>query len=1302
MTTSRSLLAKLAGRKPLAVLAALVAAVAIAAPVFAAVFTDDNGNNNPQMQLTKPAGVVEGHFMLASITFRGDSTLQVNAPSGWTLIDKRTNTENATAASRITQAVYRKVAGASEPANYVWTFGAAGTTNTNAVGGIVSYDDVDTADPINAFATNPSTDSALAASTSPIAPEVNTTARARIVSMWAFETNATFTKPASMNLVYGTGLAGDDSRGGAAGNQARIGAADVVQDTPGLSGTKTATAGASTRYVAQTTALRLKQSQTITFDQPTSPRTFGDTFDVNPTAPGGPVTVTSGVSDGCDIAPANPGPGYTVTMTSGTTACDLTASQPGSASYLAAPSVPRTVAAQKASQTIDFDQPTTPRTFGDQFNVDPDATSGLDVTVNASGGCSVEAGAVDGWDVEITSGTTDCVLTASQPGNSNYSAATNVPRTVGVVKANQTITFDQPTSPRGFGETFNVNPTAPGGLVTVTSGVSDGCDIAAANPGPGYTVTMTSSTEACVLTASRAGTDDYNAATDEVRTVLAQKGNQTITFAQPSAQTFGTTFQVNPTSSSGLPVSVTSGVSDGCDIAAASPGPGYDVTMTSGTTACVLTASRAGTDDYNAAPDVERTVTAQKASQTITFAQPDPATFGTTFNVNPTSNSLLPVTVTSGVSDGCDIAVANPGPGYTVTMTSGTTACVLTAAQAGNDDYAAATSVPRTVTAQKANQTITFDDAPASATFGDTFNVNPTAPAGAVTVESANNDGCSVAAGATSGWDVTMTDGTKDCELTAKRAGTADYNAAPDVLVIVDALKADQTITFDQPASPQIYGDMFTVAPTATSGHGVTVTSAVDDGCDVSGFDVTMTSGVNDCVLSANQPGNNDYNPAPEVQRTVNAAKKPVTVDMQLSPGAADKLYDGNSSAVVDFTDAVLVDVLPADADVTLDTSGYGATFANKNVGTGKVVTVTGLTAIDGGSGAAVNYTVVQPAYSATGPENENLLADITAKHVTGSFTAANKVYNGNTAASIASQSLAGEVSGDDVDLTGTPSFATKTVGDGKTVTLGSPSLAGADKDNYILDSVETTTTANITAKSLTGSFTAANKVFDGTTAATITGQSLSGQVTGDVVTLTGGTASFADPNPGVNKPVTGAGFALGGTDAGNYTLASVGATTATIRQRGPAESDQVTKQDLKDGAADLLGGSVKQVGALDFNGLAFAFARANQGKSISPKSQNLFAIGCLADCSVKAGKTLVLTTEGGASAAATKKIKLKTQRMSLGAGELGVVKLKLTRKQKKAIKKADKAKLVVKVTVVSGGETVTDKKTYRFKATNG
>src|SRR5439155_882773 len=91
------------------------------------------------------------------------------------------------------------------------------------------------------------------------------------------------------------------------------------------------------------------------------------------------------------------------------------------------------------------------------------------------------------------------------------------------------------------------------------------------------------------------------------------------------------------------------------------------------------------------------------------------------------------------------------------------------------------------------------------------------------------------------------------------------------------------------------------------------------------------------------------------------------------------------------------------------------------------------------------------------------------------------------------------------------------------------------------------TSSLTVSARTVTGSFTAADKVYDGSAAATITTRSLSGALSGDDVALSGGTASFDSKDVGTNKPVSGSGFTLAGTAKSNYTLGSVSGTTANI-----------------------------------------------------------------------------------------------------------------------------------------------------------
>jgi len=120
-------------------------------------------------------------------------------------------------------------------------------------------------------------------------------------------------------------------------------------------------------------------------------------------------------------------------------------------------------------------------------------------------------------------------------------------------------------------------------------------------------------------------------------------------------------------------------------------------------------------------------------------------------------------------------------------------------------------------------------------------------------------------------------------------------------------------------------------------------------------------------------------------------------------------------------------------------------------------------------------------------------------------------------------------LSGDVVSYTGgTATFANKNVGTAKTVTATGLSLTGTDAGNYTVNSTATAT-ADITPLAITGSITASNKIYDATTAATIASHTLTGVLSGDVVSYTGGTATFANKNVGTAKTVTATGLSLTG-----------------------------------------------------------------------------------------------------------------------------------------------------------------------------
>jgi hypothetical protein len=261
----------------------------------------------------------------------------------------------------------------------------------------------------------------------------------------------------------------------------------------------------------------------------------------------------------------------------------------------------------------------------------------------------------------------------------------------------------------------------------------------------------------------------------------------------------------------------------------------------------------------------------------------------------------------------------------------------------------------------------------------------------------------------------------------------------------------------------------------------------------------------------------------------------------------ATRVYNGETGATVSTRS--LSGVLDGDA---VSLNGGTANYDNKNVGSNKTVTLTGATL----AGAqAANYSLTSVGTTT---------AAITELGITGSFTVpATRVYNGETGATVSTRSLSGVLDGDAVSLNGgTANYDNKNVGSNKTVTLTGATLAGAQAANYSLTSVGTTTAA-ITELGITGSFTVpATRVYNGETGATVSTRSLSGVLDGDAVSLNGGTANYDNKNVGSNKTVTLTGATLAGAQAANYSLTSVGTTTAAITELGITGSFTVLQQE--------------------------------------------------------------------------------------------------------------------------------------------
>ena len=174
----------------------------------------------------------------------------------------------------------------------------------------------------------------------------------------------------------------------------------------------------------------------------------------------------------------------------------------------------------------------------------------------------------------------------------------------------------------------------------------------------------------------------------------------------------------------------------------------------------------------------------------------------------------------------------------------------------------------------------------------------------------------------------------------------------------------------------------------------------------------------------------------------------------------------------------------------------------------------------------------------------EGITFRITPKSLVASISAEDKVYDGTSVASVSGAVPAADIAGSDVvEVTvSNASFEDKNVGTGKRVTA----VVTISNSNYSLSSETATTTASITAKGLTASISASDKVYDGNRAAAVAASLTQGLVANDEVTVSASEGLFDTKNVGVDKPVT-AKIRIEGKDAQNYLVNATAATTASI-----------------------------------------------------------------------------------------------------------------------------------------------------------
>ena len=264
-----------------------------------------------------------------------------------------------------------------------------------------------------------------------------------------------------------------------------------------------------------------------------------------------------------------------------------------------------------------------------------------------------------------------------------------------------------------------------------------------------------------------------------------------------------------------------------------------------------------------------------------------------------------------------------------------------------------------------------------------------------------------------------------------------------------------------------------------------------------------------------------------------------VTVDpATLTVGAAgltpeNKIYDGTTAATLVPGSPTLVGIVGSDI-VSLVTGGATGTFADRNIGTNKTVTIAGLTLTGANAG---NYILTQPTRS----------ANIATRPITVNAVADTKTYDG-TNISIGVPTLSGgtPLAPGDTAPAWTQSFDNRNAGTGKTLTPGGAVVDGNNGLNYAY-TLAPNTSGVITPKAITVTAATDSKVYDGTTSSSGVPILSPGTPLAPGDTAPAWVQAFDTKNVGTAKSLTPAGRVIDGNGGLNYAYNFIPATTGII-----------------------------------------------------------------------------------------------------------------------------------------------------------
>ncbi|KRA42029.1 fibronectin type III domain-containing protein [Devosia sp. Root635] len=522
--------------------------------------------------------------------------------------------------------------------------------------------------------------------------------------------------------------------------------------------------------------------------------TVSQTFTVNAGVPGAPtigtatagdnqasVTFTAPASSGGSaitqyVVTANPGGQVAVGPASPITVTGLT----NGVSYtftVAAENVVGTGGDSSASnsvtpaapQTITFANPGT-QNFGTTPTLSATATSASPVSFTSSttGVCTITTG---GTLTFVSAGT--CTIDANQVGDLSFLPAPQVSQSFTVAAVvpgaptmatatpgdmQASVAFVAPASTGGAAITSYTVTTSPADVAPV-NGAGSPILVTGLTNGQAYTFTVTAG--------NTAGTGSASAASNSVTPAAAQ----TITFANPGSQNFGTTPTLTATSSSLLTPTFTSSTTGVCTITAG----GALTFITAGS--CSINADQVGNGSYLPASQVTQTFTVLAVAPGVpagatAVAGPNSATVSFTAPAHNGGAAITSYQVTSSPGGFTATGAASP---ITVSGLANGTAYSFTVTASNSAGAGSPSAASGAVTPQGA-QTITFAN-PGTQNFGTTPTLTATATSAlTVSFSSATAGVCTITAGG-----VLTTVSTGTCTILADQAGDGSVLPAAQV-----------------------------------------------------------------------------------------------------------------------------------------------------------------------------------------------------------------------------------------------------------------------------------------------------------------------------------------------------------------------------------------------------------------------------------------------------------------------------------------------------------------------------------------